>query len=75
MSVYDNLISILFKLPDGRSLNEYYKNVLLVGKITEDDLQTDVEFPSGGVGKYSSYDEVIAVQTDIAVCYRSKCRF
>lgn len=61
MSVYDNLISILFKLPDGRSLNEYYKNVLLVGKITEDDLQTDVEFPSGGVGKYSSYDEVIAV--------------
>lgn len=61
MSVYDNLISILFKLPDGRSLNEYYKNVLLVGKITEDDLQTDVEFPSGGLGKYSSYDEVIAV--------------
>lgn len=61
MSVYDNLISILFKLPDGRSLNEYYKNVLLVGKITENDLQTDMEFPSGGVGKYSSYDEVIAV--------------
>lgn len=61
MSVYDNLISILFKLPDGRSLNEYYKNVLLVGKITEDDLQTDAEFPSGGLGKYSSYDEVIAV--------------
>lgn len=61
MSVYDNLISILFKLPDGRSLNEYYKNVLLVGKITEDDLQTDVDFPSGGLGKYSSYDEVIAV--------------
>ena len=29
MSVYDNLISILFKLPDGRSLNEYYKNILL----------------------------------------------
>ena len=61
MSVYDNLISILFKLPDGRSLNEYYKNVLLVGKITEDDLQTEAEFPSGGLGKYSSYDEVIAV--------------
>lgn len=61
MSVYDNLISILFKLPDGRSLNEYYKNIMLVGKITEDDLQTDAVFPSGGLGKYSSYDEVIAV--------------
>ena len=27
MSVYDNLIRILFKLPDGRSLEEYFKNV------------------------------------------------
>lgn len=60
MSVYDNLISILFKLPDGRSLEEYFKNVLLVGKITDDDLQDSVEFPSTGVKKYSSYDEVIA---------------
>ncbi len=60
MSVYDNLISILFKLPDGRSLEEYFKNVLLVGKITADDLQDSVEFPSTGVKKYSSYDEVIA---------------
>ena len=61
MSVYDNLISILFKLPDGRSLNEYYKNVLLVGKIETTDLQPDVEFPASGLGKYSSYEEVIAV--------------
>lgn len=60
MSVYDNLISILFKLPDGRSLEEYFKNVLLVGKITTDDLEDSVEFPSTGVKKYSSYDEVIA---------------
>ena len=60
MSVYDNLISILFKLPDGRSLEEYFKNVLLVGKITSDDLEDSVEFPSTGVKKYSSYDEVIA---------------
>ncbi len=60
MSVYDNLISILFKLPDGRSLEEYFKNVLLVGKINTGDLQSDVEFPSTGLKKYSSYDEVIA---------------
>ena len=60
MSVYDNLISILFKLPDGRSLEEYFKNVLLVGKINEDDLKTEVAFPSSGLKKYSSYDEVIA---------------
>ena len=60
MSVYDNLISILFKLPDGRSLEEYFKNVLLVGKISEDDLNAEVEFPATGLKKYSSYDEVIA---------------
>lgn len=61
MSVYDNLVSIIFQLPDGRSLNEYYKNVLLVGKVTTADLQDSVEFPKSGLGKYSSYDEVIAV--------------
>ena len=61
MSVFDNLVSILFKLPDGRSLGEYYKNILLVGKVQETDLQEDVDFPSAGVAKYGSYDEVIAV--------------
>ncbi len=61
MSVYDDIISILFKLPDGRSLEEYYKNILLVGKITDDDLQDDGTFPVNGLGKYSSYDEVIKV--------------
>lgn len=61
MTVYDNLISILFKLPDGRSLEEYFKNVLLVGKITTDDLQAGVEFPESGLGKFSSYDEVISI--------------
>lgn len=59
MSVFDDLISIIFKLPDGRSLEEYFKNVLLVGKITEDDLKPDVTFPENGK-KYASYDEVIA---------------
>lgn len=59
MSVYDDLISIIFKLPDGRSLEEYFKNVLLVGKITEDDLKENVTFPENGK-KYSSYDEVAA---------------
>lgn len=61
MTVYDDLISILFKLPDGRSLEEYFKNILLVGKVTADDLQAGAEFPESGLGKYSSYDEVIAV--------------
>ena len=59
MSIYDDLVSILFKLPDGRSLEEYFKNVLLVGKFSELDFQPEVEFPECGVKKYSSYDEVI----------------
>ena len=60
MSIYDDLVSILFKLPDGRSLEEYYKNILLVGKITTEDLQDEVTFPEAMVKKYADYDEVIA---------------
>jgi hypothetical protein len=59
MTVYDNLISILFKLPDGRSLEEYFKNILLVGEVTTEDLKEDVTFSANGVKKYSSYDEVL----------------
>ena len=59
MSVYDNLIGILFKLPDGRSLEEYFKNILLVGKISSSDLKSGGDFPSDGVKKYGSYDEIL----------------
>ena len=59
MTVYDNLISILFKLPDGRTLEEYFKNILLVGAVASGDLQTGVTFPVSGIKKYASYDEVI----------------
>jgi len=59
MTVYDNLISILFKLPDGRTLEEYFKNILLVGEVASGDLQTGVTFPASGIKKYASYDEVI----------------
>lgn len=58
--IYDDLVSILFKLPDGRSLEEYFKNVVLVGKFDDDELQSGNDFPEGGVKKYSSYDEVTA---------------
>ena len=57
MSVYDDLISILFKLPDGRSLEEYFKNVLLVGEITQADLKEGKTVTM--LKKYSSYDEVL----------------
>ena len=59
MSVYDNLISILFKLPDGRSLEEYFKNILLVGKIDDSDLKSGENFSSTGFKKYGSYDEIL----------------
>lgn len=59
MTVYDNLISILFKLPDGRSLEEYFKNILLVGEVTASDLKENVTFSATGVKKYASYDEVL----------------
>ena len=59
MTVYDDLISILFKLPDGRNLEEYFKNILLVGAVASADLNTGVTFPDSGIKKYASYDEVI----------------
>ena len=59
MTVYNDLINILFKLPDGRSLEEYFKNILLLTKISEGDLQTGITFPASGIKKYSSYDEII----------------
>lgn len=58
MSIYDDLISILFRLPDGRSLEEYFKNVLLVGKIPSEEMNENITFPETGK-KYSSYDEVL----------------
>ena len=58
MTVYNDLISILFKLPDGRNLEEYFKNILLLARITEDDLVENYTFPAAGIKKYSTYDEV-----------------
>lgn len=59
MTVYEDLISILFKLPDGRNLEEYFKNILLVGEVTADDLNENISFSATGIKKYSSYDEVL----------------
>lgn len=59
MTVYNDLISILFKLPDGRNLEEYFKNILLLARITEDDLVENYTFPAAGIKKYSTYDEVL----------------
>jgi len=59
MSVYDDLITILFKLPDGRNLEEYFKNILLLAEIDSSDLVEEVTFPESGVKKYASYDEIL----------------
>lgn len=60
MTVYNDLINILFKLPDGRNLEEYFKNILLLAKFENGDLKTGITFPASGIKKYSSYNEVIA---------------
>ena len=59
MTVYNDLISILFKLPDGRNLEEYFKNILLLSNFSSSDLQENVVFPESGIKKYSTYDEVL----------------
>lgn len=60
MSIYNDLVTILFKLPDGRNLEEYFQNILLLTPVDLADLVEGVTFPVTGIKKYSSYDEVLA---------------
>ena len=57
-TLLEKFFSILFKLPDGRSMEDYYKTVALIAPITSEDLKTDKEFPSSGLLVAASLDVV-----------------
>lgn len=57
-TLLDKFFSILFKLPDGRSMEDYYKTVALIAPITEGDLKTDKVFPQSGLLVAASLDVV-----------------
>lgn len=56
MTLLEKFYSILFKMPDGRSMDTYYKSVALIGAISEDDLKK--ELPTDGLLIASSFDTV-----------------
>ena len=56
MTLLEKFYSILFKMPDGRSMDTYYKSVALIGAISEDDLEK--ELPTNGLLIASSFDTV-----------------
>lgn len=56
MTLLEKFYSILFKMPDGRSMDTYYKSVTLIGAIGEDDLEK--ELPTNGLLIASSFDTV-----------------
>lgn len=57
-TLLEKFFSILFKLPDGRSMEDYYKTVALIAPITSEDLKTDKEFPFSGLLVAASLDVV-----------------
>ena len=48
-TLLEKFFSILFKLPDGRSMEDYYKTVALITPITSADLKTGKTFPASGL--------------------------
>lgn len=56
MTLLEKFYSILFKMPDGRSMDTYYKSVALIGAIAEEDLKK--ELPTNGLLIASSFDTV-----------------
>lgn len=48
-TLLEKFFSILFKLPDGRSMEDYYKTVALIAPIASADLKTGKTFPASGL--------------------------
>ena len=48
-TLLEKFFSILFKLPDGRSMEDYYKTVALITPISSSDLRTGKSFPLSGL--------------------------
>ena len=48
-TLLEKFFSILFKLPDGRSMEDYYKTVALITPIASADLKTGKTFPASGL--------------------------
>ena len=57
-TLLEKFFTILFKLPDGRSMEDYYKTVAMITPIASADLKTGKTFPTSGLLVVASLDAV-----------------
>ena len=57
-TLLEKFFTILFKLPDGRSMEDYYKTVAMITPIASADLKTGKTFPASGLLVAASLDTV-----------------
>lgn len=69
-TLLEKFFSILFKLPDGRSMEDYYKTVALITPIAAGDLKTGKTFPASGLLIASSLDAVAEIIEESSQVYK-----
>ena len=69
-TLLEKFFSILFKLPDGRSMEDYYKTVALIATIETNALKTGKTFPESGLLIASSLDVVAEYFVESSQVYK-----
>ena len=69
-TLLEKFFSILFKLPDGRSMEDYYKTVALIAPIAAGDVKTGKTFPSSGLLIATSLGAVAEIFEESSQVYK-----
>ena len=69
-TLLEKFYSILFKLPDGRSMEDYFKTVALVAPVGADELKDGKVFPANGLLVASSIDTVAEYFAESSQVYK-----
>ncbi len=69
-TLLEKFYSILFKLPDGRSMEDYFKTVALVAPVGTDELKDGKVFPANGLLIASSIDTVAEYFAESSQVYK-----
>ena len=69
-TLLEKFFSILFKLPDGRSMEDYYKTVALIAPIASGELKADKTFPESGLLVAASLDAVAEYFVEASQVYK-----
>ena len=69
-TLLEKFFSILFKLPDGRSMEDYYKTVALIAPIASGELKSGKTFPESGLLVAASLDVVAEYFAEASQVYK-----